>query len=126
VKTHYQCEICLTVYEYEAQAALCEATVLEPCPIKVGDTVAIQTRYDGIAYDTAIDVIVQANECQQEALQSWSDNVEDYLERIKNNPSRFLLHEYTLVTRQSHQIGKQWFTDQIPMSSIVFEDKEGK
>ncbi len=120
VKTTYVCEICGTEYQHQEYAELCESYGLPPeLDYKPGDRVPVITRYDGIKWHTMVSKSVTSSHFTSISLRyadGEGESIEKYIKNARHT------HEYYIVIDDEEQIGKEWYTDCIPMCNIGEEE----
>lgn len=102
-QTTYICEVCHSVWDESWKALKCEGYVAPPCPVKVGDEVMVYSRYDEPEKDVVVAVKLLASNYP-------------YLALSNDHPEGF--HVWHAETENSHQLGKDWFTQNIEMDYL--------
>lgn len=120
---HFECEKCHTLYTQENSALYCEAYELPPCKVQPGDTVHVITRYDGVKEDKCRALLLVAHYLTG-SLRAFDDQgpqgLERFLARLKEiNHKEVPMHEWVVVTEQEWQIGKDYYTNDIPACNII-------
>jgi hypothetical protein len=112
MNTLYQCGTCGTIYKKEQQSLLCETlNPLPPCPVKIGDTIEIKTRYNGIVKDVVQEILVQSCLWTENLIKGLTEQTGDELEKYKKNCGHFHSHEYGLKVKNEWQLGKDYYSN---------------
>ena len=126
----YKCEVCGEVYVDEWRAELCEEFKTITPPFKVGDTIFVQTRYDGILPVEIVDFTkvnylewgierMRSREAYFNLINRENYNIKDYFE---NTPESVLgdlkQHSYGFKINKHLLIGKDCFTDTITLAEL--------
>lgn len=113
----FQCELCKTVYETKQAARICEThNPLPVCDVQVGDVVPIQTRYSGTQKDTVQEIIIHC--VYGNALKSWIPKGKRGIQEFLILIGKTNIHEYAIRTTKKWQIGKDYYSNIISLSTI--------
>jgi len=101
----YQCSVCHTEYTTAAKAQFCEShRPLGECPVAIGQSVNVVTRYDGLELDTVI----------AQRIANSTGNIIEHA-RSLDKLQDIVPHEWRVQVTSEHQIGKDsssdWLSD---------------
>jgi hypothetical protein len=116
MKLLYQCEVCSHVWPSEELAVYCENYKLDLPKFKPGDKVFFGTRYDGIESDTVISCSIQGTYLGEVVSSSDFD-----INYIKENVP---LHTWFYTLSDSHQTGKDYYTNQIEEEYLFLTEQD--
>lgn len=126
IEVHYYiCEVCHNRYQSKTLAMECEAYVIEPCPVAVGDKVHVYERYG----DPEPDEVTQIELAAGSEIISLMDVGDDELEKqagLIDLRRRWGWHQWLVECKESHQIGKQWTAYWFELSYIYVNGKKLK
>jgi len=115
----YQCEVCKTQYADLWRAQLCESFPVVVPTYKKGDCITVQTKYEGV-----VNALVTGTRLTNHltwVLHNGQDprKVKEYLEKTAKEDPLYVQHSYEVLISEGLEIGKDNYTDVIPLEHIV-------
>ena len=100
VITRYRCAVCGSEYADQRVAARCEATVLPPCPVSVGDEVECYERYNPPELDRVVSISIGPGMLRQQLEVATGAEVDRLL------AFHYPMHEYIVSVERTHRMSK--------------------